>query len=142
VTCEDAKAYASWAGRRLPTELEWEYSATGGKKHSRYPWGDTITPSQANYSTDSTSPVTRYQPNSFGLYDLSGNVWEWTDSWYDAYPGNEKTNSHFGEKYKVIRGGAWFYDAKHCMISYRNANDPSHAYPTVGFRTAQSLSES
>jgi sulfatase modifying factor 1 len=135
VTFADAEAYCEWAGRRLPTEIEWEQAARGGLAAVKFPWGDTISRVQANYSTDGTTPVMSYQANGYGLYDIAGNVWEWTSSWYQAYPGNHQKSIHFGEKYRVVRGGAWIYDGAHCMVSYRNANDPLHAYPTVGFRT-------
>lgn len=136
VTYADALAYAEWLGRRLPTEQEWEYAARGGQKDIHYPWGNTITRSNANFSGESTTPVMYYQANGYGLYDIAGNVWEWSSSWYDAYPGNATENPHFGEKYKVVRGGAWMYDGFHCMVSYRNANQPENCYPTLGFRTA------
>ena len=136
VTYTDALAYAEWAGRRLPTEEEWEYASRGGQKDIHYPWGNTITRSNANFSGENTTPVMQYQANGYGLYDIAGNVWEWTTSWYKAYPGNAVENPHFGENYKVVRGGAWMYDGFHCMVSYRNANQPAHCYPTLGFRTA------
>ncbi|MFT4551678.1 MAG: sulfatase activating formylglycine-generating enzyme [Chlamydiales bacterium] len=136
VTYADTLAYAEWLGRRLPTEKEWEYAARGGQKDIHYPWGNTITRSNANFSGDSTTPVMQYQANGYGLYDIAGNVWEWSSSWYEAYPGNSVENPHFGEKYKVVRGGAWMYDAFHCMVSYRNANQAENCYPTLGFRTA------
>jgi formylglycine-generating enzyme len=135
ITYADAEAYAEWCGRRLPTEQEWEYAARGGQKNIRYPWGDTITKAYANYASDSTCAVMNYQANGYGLYDMVGNVWEWTSCWYEAYPGNMTSSPHFGEKYKVVKGGAWLYDAAHALISYRNANQPDRCYPTLGFRT-------
>jgi formylglycine-generating enzyme required for sulfatase activity len=140
VTLRDVNAYAEWLGRRLPTEEEWEYAARGGQKDARFPWGNTISRTQANYASDGTSSVMQHQANGYGLYDMAGNVWEWTASWYLPYPGNERENPHFGEKYRVVRGGAWLYDGSHCMSSYRNANQPENAYPTLGFRTAADFS--
>ncbi len=136
ITYNDCLAYADWCGRRLPTEEEWEYAARGGLKEVRYPWGNTISRTQANFASDSTVPVMQYPANGFGLYDMAGNVWEWTNSWYKAYPGNSRNNPHFGDKYKVVRGGAWMNDGAHCMVAFRNANVPTHCLPTVGFRTA------
>ncbi len=135
VTFADAIAYCEWAGRRLPTEEEWEQAARGGLASEKFPWGSTIGRVQANYNSEGTSSVMSYQANGYGLYDMAGNVWEWTSSWYKAYPGNHLSSPHFGEQYRVVRGGAWMYDGAHCMVSYRNANDPAHAYPTLGFRT-------
>lgn len=134
ITLADAKAYAEWAGKRLPTEQEWEIAARGGRHGLKFPLGDTLTLSQANFGSDGTSPVMRYPPNPYGLFDIAGNVWEWTDSWYEAYPSYMGSNPHFGQSYKVVRGGCWLHDASHCLVSYRNASEPDHCYPTVGLR--------
>lgn len=141
VTYVDVLSYAEWMGHRLPTEYEWEYAARGGQKEIKYPWGNMITRSDANYSSDGTTSIMAYRSNGYGLYDMAGNVWEWTSSFYQAYPGNTRYNPHFGEKYRVVRGGAWMYDGYHCMVSYRNANQAEHCYPTLGFRTAYDFVE-
>ncbi len=141
VSLKDAKAYAEWLGRRLPTEKEWEFAAKGGLKDVDYPWGNLIGREYAHYSADGTSSVMSYPANGYGLYDMAGNVWEWTDSWYKAYSGNLKPNAYFGERFKVVRGGAWLYDGFHCLLAYRNANQINHTYPTLGFRTVCDIFE-
>jgi len=135
LTYNDALAYCEWAGRRLPTEAEWEYAARGGQREMRFPWGNIPSRNYANFSTDGTEEVGLYPANGYGLFDMAGNVWEWTSSWYLPYVGNSIANPHYGEKYRVVRGGAWLYDASHCMVAFRNANQPDRSYPTLGFRT-------
>ena len=100
VAFRDAEAYAKWAGKELPTEAEWEFAARGGLDGAEYAWGDELTPGgrqmsntwqgefpHENLATDGyerTSPVTAFPPNGYGLYDMIGNVWEWTTDWYAA----------------------------------------------------------
>ncbi|MBM6579622.1 formylglycine-generating enzyme family protein [Microvirga sp. BT689] len=98
VAYEDAKAYAAWAGKDLPTEAEWEFAARGGLDGAEYAWGDELTPDGRHMANtwqgsfpfqnkredgfDRTSPVTAFPPNGYGLHDMIGNVWEWTSDWY------------------------------------------------------------
>jgi formylglycine-generating enzyme required for sulfatase activity len=100
VAYADAEAYAAWAGRRLPTEAEWEFAARGGLAGRRYAWGDELTPGGVHHANihqgafphrddakdgfAGIAPVARFAPNAYGLHDMAGNVWEWTSDWYRA----------------------------------------------------------
>jgi len=135
-------------GYRLPTDAEWEYAGRGGLTSKRYPWGDTIDRSRANYygypsgyaydlgytGFDSryndrvypyTSPVGSFAANAYGLYDMAGNVWEWCWDWY---PGREGSD-------RVVRGSSWYMDASTCRVGYRFGGRPIEKCIAVGFRT-------
>ena len=147
VTWYAARAYCLWLSLlenkdekinsyRLPTEIEWEWAAGGrqgtiGKKVRQYPWADEKgkpTSKLLNYDNNvgATTPVGSYPDGATpeGLYDMAGNVWEWSDSWYD-----EKTRS-----YRVLRGGSWYDYAEICRSAYRDSNDPVGRTDVVGFR--------
>ena len=129
---------------RLPTEAEWEFATRGGNKgkYNNYKYaGSNIIDNVAWYegnSKNETQPVAQKLPNELGLYDMTGNVWEWCQDWYGNYSNNSQTNpmGPKGGDYRVLRGGSWYYFAMGCRTSYRTFNMPSDCDYNIGLRLA------
>lgn len=145
VTWYNSDSYCKWKSKRLPTEAEWEKVARGTDGRS-FPWGNEFEDKKANALglTGGTAPVGTFKEDvsPFGVFDMAGNVSEWTQDWYKAYPDSQYLDEAYGETYKVVRGGGWggighysfdFY----YRASFRNYIQPTLYFNDVGFRCAK-----
>ena len=144
-------------GYRLPTEAEWEYAARGGKKDyldTRYSGSDNLSrvawygyydeeDENRTVTEYTTMPVERKLPNELGLYDMSGNVWEWCWDWYGGYTSAAQTNPHGASSgsFHVNRGGSWGDFASNCRVARRGYDSPSYSHYLLGFRVVRSSSK-
>lgn len=173
IAYDDAVAYAHWSGKQLPTEAQWEYAARGGRKNNIFTWGNEYSAKKANTwqgkfpftnakqdGYEGTAPVASFPPNDYGLYDMTGNVWEWTNDWFQVErtamahsinPQGPSQSASFDPKkpgdgaVHVIKGGS-FLCAKNYCSRYRPAARESQAPDTgtshIGFRLVKPLQDS
>ena len=152
-----AMAYAKRVGKRLPTQVEWEKAARGGLVGQKYPWGNSIDSSKANYSRNvgDTTPVGSYPPNGYNLYDITGNVWEWcldehdrdfylTPPRYNPIAGASSITDMISEfldidSWRVLRGGSWIRFARDVEVSDGNYAPPDFSDDDFGFRCVRSV---
>ncbi len=159
VSWNDAMAYCRWRGTRLPSEAEWERAARGGLEGAVFPWGDELEPDGRHMmnvfqgafpSTDTgedgwigTAPTDAYEPNGYGIFNMTGNVWEWCVDWYDPgyyrYSPRRDPQGPLDAAVKVMRGGSYLCHASYCRryrVAARSGNTPDGSAGNVGFRVA------
>jgi formylglycine-generating enzyme len=164
VSWNDTGAYANWAGKRLPTEAEWEYAARGGLVGKKYSWGDELRPGgkpvanwwqgvfpERNTGEDGfvgRATVRSFPPNGYGLYETGGNVWEWTSDWfsedyYASSPASEAKGPERGVE-RSIRGGSWMCAENFCTnyrVAARSHSAPDTGLNNLGFRCVKDITE-
>jgi len=124
----------------LPTEAEWEFAARGGNNSRGYKYAGSNTIGDVAWyygnSSSKTQPVGQKRPNELGLYDMSGNVWEWCSDWYGSYSSAGQTNPQgpSSGSDRVLRGGSWCILAQNCRVSFRSFSAPDYRYYRIGFR--------
>ncbi len=142
VSWDGAKAYSEYYGGRLPTEAEWEFAALGGNDSNGYSYAGSDNIDEVAWYTGNSGGTTHSvgtkNANELGLYDMSGNVWEWTNDWYDEnyYNTSSDTDPQGPETgtYRVFRGGSWFYNASYSRVAFRNGSFPTYMSGYLGFR--------
>lgn len=160
ISWNDANAFCQWNGKRLPTEAEWEYASRGGLEQKVYPWGDDLIVDgkhrcniwQGEFPVKNTKrdgyigtcPVSTYEPNKYGLYNTSGNVWEWCEDWFT--PTYHSTSSSLNPKGpssgrgKTMKGGSYLCHKSYCnryRVASRSSNTPDSSTGNIGFRCAR-----
>lgn len=158
VSWNDAVAYCSWSGSELPAEAQWEFAARGGRQQEPFPWGSDLEPGgehrmnvfQGEFPAQNTcadgfagtAPVDAYAPNAYGLWNMTGNVWEWCSDWFDPgyysrSPARDPRGPDVGEL-RVMRGGSYLCHASYCRryrVDARSGNGCDSSAGNVGFRT-------
>ena len=135
VNWDDATTFAEWLGYLLPTEAEWEYACRAGSRNA-YITGNRLSVTQANFNEQMTTEVGRFEPNSCGLFDMHGNVWEWCNDWYGEYPKITQINPKgpVSGTHRVYRGGSWSSSVDKCRFANRGNCRPAARRNTIGFR--------